>query len=294
MAVHAAQQHGVVRNRGGERVVSREVLIGPEVLIPPAAQHPGARRKFGGGLPHPRHDLVETGRVAEIHLFEGRAVPDEMAVALGHAREHVRAGEVHDLGGQAPPRRGVGGRHESHETAVGNRDLQALRSARQVHDAAGQQAVTARGVGTGRARQRDQRHEHHEPQHPATQPRAAAGATGSGYPWRSCRGGFPVPERPITRRDLIATTAKAAAVAAAVGPALAQAAASPAPARPAAVSSMNGLEAVKVAVERMAAGASPVDAAVAGVALPEADPDDVTVGYGGRPTRRASSSSTPP
>ncbi len=92
-----------------------------------------------------------------------------------------------------------------------------------------------------------------------------------------------MPERPITRRDLIATTAKAAAVAAAVGPALAQAAASPAPARPAAVSSMNGLEAVKVAVERMAAGASPVDAAVAGVALPEADPDDVTVGYGGLP-----------
>ena len=91
-----------------------------------------------------------------------------------------------------------------------------------------------------------------------------------------------MPENPMTRRDLIATTAKAAAVAAAVGPALAQAA--PAPlARPVAVSSMNGVQAVKLAVERMAAGASPVDAAVTGVGLVEADPEDVTVGYGGLP-----------
>lgn len=91
-----------------------------------------------------------------------------------------------------------------------------------------------------------------------------------------------MPETPITRRDLITTTAKAAAVAAAVGPALAQAAPPPF-VRPVAVSSMNGLGAVKLAVERMIAGAAPVDAAVAGVALPEADPDDVTVGYGGLP-----------
>ncbi len=91
-----------------------------------------------------------------------------------------------------------------------------------------------------------------------------------------------MPENPITRRDLIATTAKAAAVAAAVGPAVSHAA--PAPlTRPVAVSSMNGIHAVKLAVDRMSAGASPVDAAVAGVGLVEADPEDVTVGYGGLP-----------
>ncbi|OYV98008.1 MAG: asparaginase, partial [Acidobacteria bacterium 37-65-4] len=73
------------------------------------------------------------------------------------------------------------------------------------------------------------------------------------------------------------------AVAAAVGPALAHAAPPPAPVRPVAVSSMNGIHAVKLAVERMSAGASPVDAAVAGVGLVEADPEDVTVGYGGLP-----------
>lgn len=88
----------------------------------------------------------------------------------------------------------------------------------------------------------------------------------------------------ITRRDLIAATTKVAALAAVAGPAAAQTAKAAAPVvRPVAVSSMNGFGAVKVAVERMSAGAPPVDAAVAGVALPEGDPDDITVGYGGLP-----------
>ncbi len=90
-------------------------------------------------------------------------------------------------------------------------------------------------------------------------------------------------EKTMTRRDLIAATAKAAAVAAVVQPTHAQPATAPGPVRPVAVASKNGLAAVKRAVERMAAGAPPVDAAVAGVAIPEADPDDVTVGYGGMP-----------
>ncbi len=93
-----------------------------------------------------------------------------------------------------------------------------------------------------------------------------------------------MPENDITRRDLIAATAKVAAVAAVAGPVAAQTArVATAPVRPVAISSLNGLAAVKVAVEKMAAGAPPVDAAVAGVALPEADPDDITVGYGGLP-----------
>ena len=93
-----------------------------------------------------------------------------------------------------------------------------------------------------------------------------------------------MPDHSITRRDLIAATAKVAAVAAVAGPAGAQSA-KPAGAlvRPVAISSMNGLAAVKVAVDKMAAGVPPVEAAVAGVALPEADPDDITVGYGGLP-----------
>ncbi|MGD1147026.1 MAG: N(4)-(beta-N-acetylglucosaminyl)-L-asparaginase [Thermoanaerobaculaceae bacterium] len=93
-----------------------------------------------------------------------------------------------------------------------------------------------------------------------------------------------MPDNSITRRDLIATTAKIAAVAVVAGPVSAQSAKPVvASVRPVAVSSMNGLAAVKVTVEKMTAGVPPVDAAVAGVALPEADPDDITVGYGGLP-----------
>src|SRR5713101_1396638 len=52
---------------------------------------------------------------------------------------------------------------------------------------------------------------------------------------------------------------------------------------PVAVSSANGLRAVERAVERMRAGADPLDAAIAGVNLVEDDPNDMTVGYGGVP-----------
>lgn len=52
---------------------------------------------------------------------------------------------------------------------------------------------------------------------------------------------------------------------------------------PVAVSSANGLGAVKIAVDRMLAGWRPVDAAVAGVELVENDPEDTSVGYGGLP-----------
>ena len=90
----------------------------------------------------------------------------------------------------------------------------------------------------------------------------------------------------LSRRTVIATGAAAVAGAvlpdriAAQGPAPRPAGA---PLRPVAVASRNGLAAVKLAVERMVAGTQAVDAAVAGVGLVEADPDDVTVGYGGLP-----------
>jgi N4-(beta-N-acetylglucosaminyl)-L-asparaginase len=52
---------------------------------------------------------------------------------------------------------------------------------------------------------------------------------------------------------------------------------------PVAVASKNGIQAVRRAVDRMEAGMAPVEAAVQGVAVVEADPDDYTVGYGGLP-----------
>jgi N4-(beta-N-acetylglucosaminyl)-L-asparaginase len=55
------------------------------------------------------------------------------------------------------------------------------------------------------------------------------------------------------------------------------------PGHPVAVASANGLKAVEKAVELMKAGADPLDAAIAGVAIVEADPSDHSVGYGGIP-----------
>jgi N4-(beta-N-acetylglucosaminyl)-L-asparaginase len=52
---------------------------------------------------------------------------------------------------------------------------------------------------------------------------------------------------------------------------------------PVAVSSENGLRCVAKAVERMKGGADPLDAAIDGVAILEADPEEHTVGYGGMP-----------
>jgi N4-(beta-N-acetylglucosaminyl)-L-asparaginase len=90
-----------------------------------------------------------------------------------------------------------------------------------------------------------------------------------------------MPDNPLTRRDLIVTTGAAAALTA-LKPASGQPAAPPL-AKPVAVGSTNALAAVARAVERMQAGDAPLDAAVAGVAIVEADPDEIGVGYGGLP-----------
>lgn len=82
-----------------------------------------------------------------------------------------------------------------------------------------------------------------------------------------------------TRREALLGAAAALAASRLASPAETP----PATTRPVAVASANGLEAVRLAVERMTDGEAAVDAAVAGVGLVEADPDDVTVGYGGLP-----------
>lgn len=89
------------------------------------------------------------------------------------------------------------------------------------------------------------------------------------------------PENEMTRREAIAvgTAAAVAAATARAVPAQSSAAGRP----PVAVASKNGLEAVRRAVERMEAGLAPVEAAVQGVSVVEADPDDTSVGYGGLP-----------
>ena len=53
--------------------------------------------------------------------------------------------------------------------------------------------------------------------------------------------------------------------------------------RPVAISSANGLAAVSKAIELIKGGSDPLDGAIAGVGIVEADPEDHTVGYGGIP-----------
>jgi len=98
----------------------------------------------------------------------------------------------------------------------------------------------------------------------------------------------------LSRRDFLRTGAVAGAVAGAaaatVGPAVAARAAlrptrsvTRRPAGPTVVASGNGDGAVAKALEIIQGGGDPLDGVIAGVNLVEADPDDVTVGYGGLP-----------
>lgn len=79
----------------------------------------------------------------------------------------------------------------------------------------------------------------------------------------------------LNRRELLA-----AGTAAAI---LARTARADPPAVPVAVSSGNGLRAVATACEHVTKGDRPVEAAVHGVSINEADPEDRSVGYGGSP-----------
>jgi N4-(beta-N-acetylglucosaminyl)-L-asparaginase len=97
-----------------------------------------------------------------------------------------------------------------------------------------------------------------------------------------------------TRREFLAGAAGSLAAASVVAQAGASAAQSTSPAsqpsrseRPhgmiKVISSANGLEATRLAYQRIVSGADPLDAAIAGVNIVEDDPNDMTVGYGGLP-----------
>lgn len=98
-----------------------------------------------------------------------------------------------------------------------------------------------------------------------------------------------------TRRDFLATSAAALAVAALPteaqasklegAPALIGLEGSSLRARPCVVSSDNGIRGVKVAYDQITAGGDALDAIIAGVNIQELDPDDTSVGLGGLPNR---------
>lgn len=87
-------------------------------------------------------------------------------------------------------------------------------------------------------------------------------------------------DQSLNRRAFLSVSASVGLSAAALG------AAPPRPvgsAKPVVVSSANGLKTVEKAMELLRAGVDPLDAAIEGVAIVEADPTDHSVGYGGIP-----------
>ncbi len=85
----------------------------------------------------------------------------------------------------------------------------------------------------------------------------------------------------VSRREFLGSTAATAAALAA--PARGAEAVAEPQRRPVAIASANGLRATARAIELVRQGADPLDAAIAGVNIIEADPNDLTVGYGGLP-----------
>ena len=86
--------------------------------------------------------------------------------------------------------------------------------------------------------------------------------------------------RAMSRRRFMASTAAASLGTLAIGAAPTKPVGSR---RPVAVSSANGLRAVERAIELVKNGHDPLDAAIEGVAIVEADPKDHSVGLGGLP-----------
>ncbi|WP_422925523.1 N(4)-(beta-N-acetylglucosaminyl)-L-asparaginase [Singulisphaera sp. PoT] len=84
----------------------------------------------------------------------------------------------------------------------------------------------------------------------------------------------------VNRRTFLSVSAAASLGAAAMGAAPRKPVGT---ARPIVVSSSNGLKTVEKAMELIRAGADPLDAAIEGVAIVEADPEEHTVGLGGIP-----------
>src|SRR5271165_6158315 len=84
----------------------------------------------------------------------------------------------------------------------------------------------------------------------------------------------------MSRRHFVTSTAAASLSTLAIGAAPVKPAGEK---KPIIVASGNGLRAVEKAMELVKAGADPLDAAIEGVAIVEADPKDHSVGYGGLP-----------
>jgi hypothetical protein len=82
VAVDALEEHRVIGHRAGERLVRRELLPGPQRLVPAAAGDPGTRRQLACARLHPAHQLFHARDAREVDVLERLAEPLDVPVRV--------------------------------------------------------------------------------------------------------------------------------------------------------------------------------------------------------------------
>ena len=87
----------MIGDRLRQRVAVGKALAGPAVLVPAAAEDPGAARMRRGGLADPPDHLLVARGADEVDLVEGRAQPFEVRVGVDQPRGDGAPAELDHL-----------------------------------------------------------------------------------------------------------------------------------------------------------------------------------------------------
>ena len=98
VTVHPVEQHRVVGDGARERVVHRESLIRPAILVPAPAEDPSARRRSSRAPHDAADDLVVGGGTGEVHVLERTTEAHEVRVGVGETGENGAAVEDESSG----------------------------------------------------------------------------------------------------------------------------------------------------------------------------------------------------
>ena len=108
VAVDAGEDHRIVRECARQRVVGREFLGRPSVLIPSSPENPLARLDIFSPGSDARDDLVIRHRAGEIHPLQRGAESEEVRVRVSQSWYDRGAVEVDDGRGRSGERPGFG------------------------------------------------------------------------------------------------------------------------------------------------------------------------------------------
>ena len=108
VAVDPPHPHRMIGHRGRERGVARELVLGPAALVPAAAGDPGARRGLAAARDEARDHVFERGGIAEVHLAQLAAQPEQVGVGVDQAGGHGAARELDHLSARPAQPGGAG------------------------------------------------------------------------------------------------------------------------------------------------------------------------------------------